>query len=73
MESHSIIAYMLPRRLTPHLNDLLRQAPAVVLLGPRQAGKTTLALELGGQTASIYLDLEDEDGRVKSSNPEIAI
>jgi uncharacterized protein len=60
---------MLPRRLTLHLYELLRHSPAVVLLGPRQAGKTTLALEIGEQTASIYLDLEDENDRAKLSNP----
>ena len=60
---------MISRRLTPHLNELLRHSPAVVLLGPRQAGKTTLALEIGAQTASIYLDLEDENDRAKLSNP----
>ena len=60
---------MLPRRLSARLSHLLRHSPAVVLLGPRQAGKTTLALELGEQQASIYLDLEDEDDRVKLSNP----
>ncbi len=60
---------MLPRRLSARLNHLLRHSPAVVLLGPRQAGKTTLALEIGEQQASIYLDLEDEDERAKLSNP----
>ena len=60
---------MISRRLTSHLNELLRHSPAVVLLGPRQAGKTTLALEIGAQTASIYLDLEDENDRAKLANP----
>ena len=60
---------MISRRLSPHLNELLRHSPAVVLLGPRQAGKTTLALEIGAQTASIYLDLEDENDRAKLANP----
>ena len=60
---------MLPRRLSARLNHLLRHSPAVVLLGPRQAGKTTLALEIGEQQASIYLDLEDEDELAKLSNP----
>jgi uncharacterized protein len=69
MESESIITYMLPRRLKPPVNELLRQSPAVVLLGPRQAGKTTLALEIGERTASIYLDLEDEHDRARLSNP----
>jgi predicted AAA+ superfamily ATPase len=60
---------MLLRRLASHLESLLRHSPAVVLLGPRQAGKTTLALAFGGQTASIYLDLEDANDRAKLSNP----
>jgi len=60
---------MLPRRLSARLNRLLRHSPAVVLLGPRQAGKTTLALEIGEQQASVYLDLEDEDERAKLSSP----
>jgi predicted AAA+ superfamily ATPase len=30
----------------------------VALLGPRQSGKTTLALELGASRPSLYLDLE---------------
>jgi predicted AAA+ superfamily ATPase len=60
---------MLPRRLRARLKHLLRHSPAVVLLGPRQAGKTTLALEIGEQQASVYLDLEDEDERAKLSNP----
>ena len=60
---------MLSRRLSARLNHLLRHSPAVVLLGPRQAGKTTLALEIGEQQASLYLDLEDEDERAKLSNP----
>jgi predicted AAA+ superfamily ATPase len=60
---------MIFRRLIPRLNELLRHSPAVVRLGPRQAGKTTLALEIGAQTASIYLDLEDENDRAKLANP----
>ncbi|MSV30490.1 MAG: ATP-binding protein, partial [Bryobacterales bacterium] len=60
---------MLSRRLSARLNHLLRHSPAVVLLGPRQAGKTTLALKIGDQQASVYLDLEDEGDRAKLSNP----
>jgi predicted AAA+ superfamily ATPase len=60
---------MLPRRISPHLNRLLSHSPAVVLLGPRQVGKTTLALEISATRPSVYLDLEDEDERVKLSNP----
>lgn len=60
---------MLSRRIGARLNHLLRHSPAVVLLGPRQAGKTTLALEIGEQQSSIYLDLEDADDRAKLSSP----
>jgi predicted AAA+ superfamily ATPase len=48
---------------------LLGHAPAVVLLGPRQVGKTTLALEIAGTRPSVYLDLEDEADRNKLSDP----
>ena len=47
---------------------LARQA-AVVLLGPRQVGKTTLAQELGKEESSIYLDLEWPEDRQKLENP----
>ena len=33
---------MIDRRLSPTLSRRLNETPAVVLLGPRQAGKTTL-------------------------------
>ncbi|HYL75152.1 MAG TPA: AAA family ATPase, partial [Bryobacteraceae bacterium] len=60
---------MLPRRLSGRLNYVLRHSPAVVLLGPRQVGKTTLALQIAEQKHSVYLDLENEDERAKLSNP----
>jgi uncharacterized protein len=60
---------MLPRRIGPRLDQMLTHSPAVVLLGPRQVGKTTLALEISATRPSVYLDLEDEDERVKLSNP----
>jgi predicted AAA+ superfamily ATPase len=40
-----------------------------VLLGPRQVGKTTLALEIGRQIDSVYLDLEDPADLRKLSDP----
>ena len=62
---------MMPRHLIPRLKERLLHSPAVVLLGPRQVGKTTLALEIGEKTASIYLDLEDENDRARLSNPNL--
>ena len=60
---------MIERRLTPRLNFLLDHNPAVVLLGPRQSGKTTLALEIARQRRAVYLDLEDERDRAKLFDP----
>jgi len=50
---------MLNRYLEPTIEDRLRHMPAVVLLGPRQVGKTTLAREIAaGRKSAVYLDLE---------------
>ena len=50
------------------LQALSRQA-AVALLGPRQVGKTTLALQIAAQRDALYLDLEDAQDRAKLSDP----
>jgi uncharacterized protein len=47
---------------------LARQA-AVALIGPRQVGKTTLALALAETRPSLYLDLESREDRDKLSDP----
>jgi len=62
---------MINRRLTPHLLARLDQIPAVALLGPRQVGKTTLALEVAEGRPSLYLDLERDADRVKLTEPEL--
>jgi predicted AAA+ superfamily ATPase len=41
------------------LQALKRQA-AVALIGPRQVGKTTLALDVAAEIDAVYLDLEVE-------------
>jgi uncharacterized protein len=71
LEQRSIIARMIPRRLLPTLGTALAESPAVALLGPRQAGKTTLALEVATTRPSIYLDLESEADRAKLAEPEL--
>ncbi len=43
---------------------MARQA-AVALIGPRQVGKTTLALSIAEETASLYLDLQAREDRDK--------
>ena len=52
------------------LNALDRQA-AVVLLGARQVGKTTLAHEVAEGSEAIYLDLESHADRVKLADPAL--
>jgi predicted AAA+ superfamily ATPase len=44
---------------------------AVVLLGPRQVGKTTLALEIAGQRPSVYLDMERDGDRQIMTEPDL--
>ncbi len=62
---------MINRKLNPNLSELLDQFPAVGLLGPRQVGKTTLALEIARQRPSVYLDLESDTDRRKLTDPEL--
>jgi predicted AAA+ superfamily ATPase len=45
--------------------------PAVVLFGPRQAGKTTLALAIGEERPSVYLDLESGADRARLADPAL--
>jgi predicted AAA+ superfamily ATPase len=67
----SILARMIQRRLLADLRNALAESPAVVLLGPRQVGKTTLALELTRELGGIYLDLESDRDRAKLTEPEL--
>jgi predicted AAA+ superfamily ATPase len=52
---------MIRRKAAALVRQRLRQYPAVALIGPRQAGKTTLARSLGG----IYFDLEQASDRLR--------
>jgi predicted AAA+ superfamily ATPase len=51
---------MIPRQARAVIEGRLRDFPAVVLLGPRQVGKTTLAREIARRRGdrALYLDLE---------------
>lgn len=71
MEQNSIIAHMISRLLYPKLAEALAHSPAVALLGPRQVGKTTLALAIGKTVDALYLDLESEQDRAKLAQPEL--
>jgi uncharacterized protein len=62
---------MIPRRLTQLIRDRLGHMPGVVLLGPRQIGKTTLARAIADDrgSAALYLDLENDADRLLLSDP----
>lgn len=62
---------MIARRVASEISTLLLQNPAVVLTGPRQVGKTTLALEVASERDTIYLDLESEADRARLAEPEL--
>jgi uncharacterized protein len=62
---------MIHRRIASETTALLEHSPAVVLTGPRQVGKTTLALEIAGGRPATYLDLESEADRSRLGEPEL--
>ncbi|MBK9169593.1 MAG: ATP-binding protein [Bryobacterales bacterium] len=64
---------MIPRAAEPVLRQALERFPAVGLLGPRQAGKTTLALEIASSLGdrAVYLDLELPSDRAKLQDAEL--
>lgn len=60
---------MIPRNVTPQLENALDTQAAVVLVGPRQVGKTTTALLIGERRNALYLDLENPDDRARLTDP----
>ncbi len=66
---------MIPRHLQRRVLQALHESPAVALLGPRQVGKTTLALAVGQEFAHasdfVYLDLESPGDLGKLAQPEL--
>lgn len=49
-----------PRFLTPRLREALRDTPAVLIHGPRQSGKSTLARSVGESAGYGYLTFDDD-------------
>lgn len=60
---------MISRQLENIVITQLSLFPAVALLGPRQVGKTTLALDIAAQRPSVYLDLENPSDLEKLRDP----
>lgn len=64
---------MVLRKALAELRSALDSFPVVALLGPRQVGKTTLALTLAkdwGEETARYLDLESPADRARLADPE---
>ena len=62
---------MIPRRHHKTLVDALTSQAGVVLLGPRQVGKTTLAQDVAEAEDAIYLDLERQADRQILEEPDL--
>lgn len=63
---------MINRRILHNITRALTEFPAVALLGPRQAGKTTLAKVIAEtQTNALRLDLERPSDLAKLADPEL--
>lgn len=62
---------MLARKAFQTVDQALSRQASVALIGPRQVGKTTLALQLGEAQNALYLDLEDSQDRDKLSNAAV--
>lgn len=55
------------------IQSALARSPVVVLTGPRQSGKTTLARELLSEESATYLDLEDPVSLARLDEPMTAL
>ncbi len=62
---------MIERKALDSVRSALGRQAAVGLIGPRQVGKTTLALTLAEETPSLYLDLEAAEDRAKLADPAL--
>jgi uncharacterized protein len=63
---------MITRLLEAVVKERLKESPAVVLIGPRQVGKTTLARAIAdgeGEQQALYLDLEQPQDRARLTDP----
>lgn len=62
---------MIQRALSQQIDALLKEFPAVALLGPRQVGKTTLVKKLMSRSKKtvLYFDLEDDKDLARLNDP----
>ena len=62
---------MIERHAAQAVKTALARQAAVVLVGPRQVGKTTLALDIAETRPSLYLDLESAADRDRLADPRL--
>ena len=70
LPQYGIFAWMIDRRIQNKIQSFLDRNPAVALIGPRQVGKTTVALNIADCRPSVYLDLEKPRDLAKISDIE---
>lgn len=60
---------------TRHLESLMKQFPAVALVGARQTGKTTLARQVAAKLGAkaVFFDLEKASDRIRLTDPDSAL
>jgi uncharacterized protein len=62
---------MIDRLVEEDVRSALGRQAAVGIIGPRQVGKTTLALKIAEERPSVYLDLESLQDRAQLQEPEL--
>ena len=62
---------MIERHAYRTVIEALGRQAAVALIGPRQVGKTTLALDIAEKSGALYLDLETRTDRAKLADPAL--
>jgi predicted AAA+ superfamily ATPase len=60
-----------PRHLAPRLREALADTPAVLIHGPRQSGKTTLARAVGEPRGYRYVSFDDEAVRSAAASDPV--
>jgi len=62
-----------PRFAAARLKEALEDSPAVLIHGPRQCGKTTLALHVGKRAGFTYLTFDDAVAREAATSDPIGL
>lgn len=69
----SIPLTVYPRHIEPRVVEALADTPAVMIAGPRQAGKTTLVRRIAASHDMRYLTLDDEMTRLAATEDPVGM